>query len=144
MSNTTTIKRATAAALLFSALPNIGQPLEGGTFQGVITAKDGAHVAVVLLDVTPDKRMDWKAAKVWAESVDGELPTRPVAALLYANAKSRFQATWYWTADELQADTGDKSDASYAWSCGFTSGDQSYGHKSAEGAAVAVRRVAVV
>ncbi len=125
----------------FKDIPNIGHPMESGTFQGVITTKDGTHCAVVLLDARPDGHMAWKDAKAWAESVDGQLPTRPVAALLYANAKTLFQATWYWTGDELQADTGDKSDASYAWRCDFSNGNQRHNHKSAEGAAVAVRLI---
>lgn len=138
----TTIKRAAIAAILFSSLPQLGQPIDGGIFQGVITTKDGTHHAVVLLDAKPDGRMAWKDAKSWAESVDGQLPTRPVAALLYANAKTMFQDTWYWTGDELQADTGDEDDASSAWHCNFRNGRQSYdGNKRAEGAAVAVRLI---
>ena len=140
----TTLKRTAIAAILFSALPQLGQPIEGGTLQGVITSKDGTHHAVVLLDAKPDGCMAWKDAKAWAEGVDGQLPTRPVAALLYANAKSLFQATWYWTCDELQADTGDKSDASFAWYCGFYDGYQSDYHESAEGAAVAVRLIPLI
>jgi hypothetical protein len=77
----------------------------------------------------------------WAKEAGGQLPTRPIAALLYANAKDQFERTWYWTSDELQADTGDEDDASYAWFCFFYYGLQDFNLKSAEGAAVAVRLI---
>ncbi len=119
----------------------LGAPFEGGTFVGVITLKDGAHVAVVLLADKPTKRMKHAAAKTWAESVDGVLPTRPVAALLYAHAKTEFEPDLYWTADTLDADTGDKDDASYAWGCHFYGGAQGYDSTSVERAARAVRLI---
>lgn len=137
MSESTTIQRTAIAAILLSALPPLGQPLDEGTFHGVITTKDGTHMAVVLLDAKPKGRMTWKKAQAWAESVGGALPSRPVAALLYANAKGLFDPTWYWTSDSLEIDTGDEDDASYAWGCGFDGGSQGNGLKSAEGAAVA-------
>ena len=80
----------------------------------------------------------------WAEEAGGALPTRPVAALLYANAKDQFDPTWYWTSDTLDQDTGDEDDASFAWYCYFYYGYQYYDHKSAEGAAVAVRVIPLV
>ncbi len=135
------LKQTAIAAVLLSSLPHIGQPINEGTFQGVITGKDGTHFAVVLLNAKPEGRMDWRHAKEWAESIGGQLPTRPVAALLYANAKSHFEATWYWTGDPLEADTGDEDDASYAWYCYFIYGNQNNYHKSAEGGAVAVRLI---
>jgi hypothetical protein len=133
--DTKTIKFAVVAALA------LGAPLEGGTFQGVITLKDGAHVAVVLLAEKPAKRLKWADAKAWAESVDGVLPTRPVAALLYATAKAQFESEWHWTSDRLDADTGDKDDASCAWSCHFSYGNQYYNFTSSAGAARAVRLI---
>lgn len=141
MTESTTIQRAAIAAILLSALPPLGQPLDEGTFQGVITTKDGTHHAVVLLDAKPKGRMTWKKAAAWADSVGGALPSRPVAALLYANAKSLFDPTWYWTSDSLEADTDDEDDASCAWYCDFNHGNQYNGLKSAEGAAVAVRLI---
>lgn len=141
MTESATLKRAAVAAILFASLPPLGQPLESGTFCGIVTAKDGTHHGVVLLDDKPVKRLTWKAAQDWAASVGGQLPTRPVSAQLYANSKARFGATWYWTGDSLEADTGDEDDASFAWSCDFFGGTQSYRHKSAGGAAVAVRLI---
>lgn len=115
-----------------ASLPALGQPFEGGTFAGLTTRKDGTHCAVVLL---PGRKEDinWKDAKAWAAEQGGELPTRPVAALLYANAKDQLQPYWHWTADE--------EGASYAWGCLFYYGNQGTSHKSYEGSVVAVRRV---
>lgn len=119
----------------FIDLPQLGQPLEGGTFAGVITQQDGTHCAVVLLPNQPATKLNWQAAMDWAASQDAVLPTRPVAALLFANLKPLLAPRWHW-ASEAHED-----DASFAWYCYFTSGYQDYYHKSCEGSAVAVRFV---
>jgi hypothetical protein len=131
----TTTEIVKAAAIAFALLPAVGAQLEGGIFCGITTTKDGAHVAVVLLaDTTEDK--SWADAKAWAESVGGELPTRPVAAMLFANAKSHFEPSWHWTSEE--------AGASYAWGCGFNDGYQLSNDKSYEGCARAVRLIPLV
>lgn len=137
----TPLQRAGITALPFSALPTIGQPLMGGTFVGVITDKDGTHMAVALLDARPESHLAWAAAMSWADSVGGQLPPRHVAALLYANAKAAFQRKWYWTCDELPADTWDQGDVSAAWFCYFDIGSQYWCHKREKGAAAAVRMI---
>ena len=121
-----------AATISLANLPAIGGDLEGGTFAGLTTTPAGAHVAVVLL---PGAGTDltWTKAKAWAKKQDGELPSRPVAALLFANVKSALQPRWHWTSEE--------EDASYAWHCNFGHGDQDYYRKSYEGGAVAVRQI---
>lgn len=115
-----------------ASLPALGQPLEGGTFAGLTTRKDGTHCAVVLL---PGRKEDinWKDAKAWAAEQGGELPTRPLAALLYANVKNQLQPYWHWTADE--------EGASYAWLCSFYTGHQYLNLNSYEGSVVAVRLI---
>ena len=117
----------------FSTLPTLGAPLDGGIFAGVITRKDGTHCAVVRL---PDNgtKLTWKKAMAWAEQQGGELPTRPVAAMLFANIKAMLPKDgWHWTSEE--------DDACYAWGCSFGDGSQGYGRKSYEGGAVAVRLI---
>lgn len=113
-------------------LPAIGGVLEGGTFAGLTTTPAGAHVAVVLL---PGAGTDltWTKAKAWAKKQGGELPSRPVAALLFANVKSALQPRWHWTSNE--------EDASYAWGCYFDRGGQNLSRKGYEGGAVAVRQI---
>ena len=121
-----------ASTISLANLPAIGGDLEGGTFAGLTTTPNGAHVAVVLL---PGAGTDltWTKAKAWAKKQGGELPSRPVAALLFANVKSALQPRWHWTSEE--------EDASSAWYCGFGNGHQSLSHKSYEGGAVAVRQI---
>ena len=140
----TTTELVAADTISFASLPVLGAEFDGGIFIGVTTLKDGTHAAVILLPNKAQERMAWDAAMGWAKEAGGQLPTRPVAALLYANAKDQFERTWYWTSDELQADTGDEDDASYAWFCYFYYGLQRFTHKSAEGAAVAVRLIPLV
>ena len=122
----------TASTISLASLPAIGADLDGGTFAGLTTKPDGAHCAVVLL---PDNGTDltWAKAKAWAKKQGGELPSRPVAALLFANCKPRLQPSWHWTSEEY--------DASYAWLCGFHDGSQYGTLKSFEGSAVAVRLI---
>ena len=83
----------------FTDLPAIGQPLEAGTFVGLTTKPDGTHHAVVLLADKAEKRLTWKASLAWAKKLKAELPTRPVAALLFANAKAHFEPEWHWTSE---------------------------------------------
>jgi hypothetical protein len=130
----TTSTTKSITSISFGNLPALGAPLDGGIFVGVITQPDGAHSAVTLM---PDRAEDltWQAAKDWAESLNAQLPTRPMAALIFANTQDRPQTGWHWTSEEH------KNSASYAWGCNFFNGLQSYGHKSYEGSAVAVRLI---
>ena len=123
---------ASAAQLSMASLPPIGTDLEGGTFAGLTTKPDGTHFVVILL---PGAGTDltWTKAKAWAKKQGGELPSRPVAALLFANVKSALQPRWHWTSEE--------EDASSAWGCDFGNGYQHYYHKSFAGGAVAVRLI---
>jgi hypothetical protein len=116
-------------------LPAIGQPLDTGTFVGVTTTRQGAHCAVVLLEPQPTTRLTWDAAMEWAKSVEGELPSRAVQALLFANARGAFEAAWYWSSEP------DEDDGSFAWFQDFYYGTQGITRKSYEGRARAVRLI---
>jgi len=129
MSNAT----AVLEALPLASLPALKQPLEGGTFCGVITLPDGKHYAVVKLDAKPEKRLTWKAAMKWAAEVGGQLPSRAIAALLFSLAQDLFEPAWHWTNEPYGS--------SYAWLCTFYDGDQNYSGTSYEGCAVAVRLI---
>lgn len=118
----------------FDQLPALGATLDGGTFAGVTTQPDGTHVAVVLLpargeDLTHDQ------ATAWAAEQGGQLPTRPVAALLFANVKSLLQPEWHWCQETFGA--------SSAWLCHFGYCHQGDYLKSFEGPAVAVRLIPI-
>ena len=119
-------------SISLSTLPALGAALHGGTFAGLTTKQDGTHHAVILL---PDQGTDltWKKACNWAQKLEAELPSRPVAALLFANVKDQLRPKWHWTSESY--------DASYAGFCYFTDGFQGDSHESYEGAAVAVRLI---
>ena len=104
-------------SIQFADLPALGAEFEGGKFAGITTQKNGTLVAVILL---PNKAQEltWKKAMNWAEKLNAELPSRPVAALLFANVKSELNPKWHWTNEAY--------DASYAWLCTFYNGDQDY------------------
>lgn len=119
-------------SISLSTLPALGAALHGGIFAGLTTKQDGTHHAVILL---PDQGTDltWKKAGNWAQKLEAELPSRSVAALLFANVKDQLRPAWHWTSESY--------DASYAWLCLFSLGDQSDYRESYEGAAVAVRLI---
>jgi hypothetical protein len=127
MTNATLIK-----SVQLTDLPALGTEFEGGTFTGITTRLDGTHCAVILLPAKGED-LTWTAAKAWAQEQGGELPSRPVAALLFANVQPALSPEWHWTADEYNA--------SFAWGCIFDGGGQSRSRKSAEGAVVAVRLI---
>ena len=90
------------------------------------------------LVLLPGDRDDitWADAGAWAESIGGTLPTRQEQAQLYANLKRCFEGSWYWSSETHE------EDGSYAWSQYFDGGGRSLSHKSYEGRARAVRRLA--
>lgn len=114
----------------------LGAPLEGGTFAGVITLPNGTHAAVVLLADKPSEELNWADAKKWAESVGGELPARPAAAMLFANAKDQFDSEWHWTSEAYSG--------SHAWIQYFDDGGQVTGHVDGNDCARAVRMIPLV
>lgn len=116
----------------FTTLPALGESFEGGIFAGIYTRPDSTHCAIVRLPENGTK-LTWKKAITWATKQGGELPTRPVAALLFANVKASLPSGWHWTSEEF--------DASCAWICYFGYGHQFYDYKSYEGSAVAVRLI---
>ncbi|MBI3103215.1 MAG: DUF1566 domain-containing protein [Burkholderiales bacterium] len=120
------------SSLTLSQLPALAEPIEGGAFAGIVTMPDGKHIAVVLL---PDRGedLDHPAAAAWAQERGGQLPTRPIAALLFANVKPLLPPRWHWCLET--------EGASYAWGCDFDDGLQYGYHKSFEGSAVAVRLI---
>lgn len=122
-----------AATISFAALPTLGAQLFEGTFRGITTLPNGTHSAVILLPNKAQERMSWTKAMAWAEGAGGQLPSRPVAALLYANAKAEFEPNWHWT-NEPHSD-------SYAWTQTFDYGRQDYTSKTGEFSAVAVRLI---
>jgi hypothetical protein len=121
------------ATTQFATLPALGAAFEGGLFAGLTTDKEGRHLAVVLLPDKPHKALAWKQAVDWANGIEGVLPTRPVAALLFANLNAEFDLTWHWISEAF--------DGSCAWVQIFNFGYQDNYRKSYEGQARAVRLI---
>lgn len=132
---TTTTEKKSLQLSVVAALA-LGAQLEGGTFQGIVTLPNGTHAAIVLLADKPDKRLTWKQAKEWAESIDGELPARPAYAVLFANAKDQFEADWHWTSEPFGG--------SLAWLQYFNGGNQDWDDVYDENCARAVRMIPLV
>jgi len=133
---TATTESTEVITLTFATLPALRAPLAGGVYGGLTTWPDGTTVAVVLL---PDQGTDlnWQAAKDWAASVGGMLPTRPVAALLFANLREQLRRRWHWTSEAFEPD------ASYAWYCDFDDGYQYIDDVGFEACALAVRLIPI-
>ena len=132
------IARLTEPKTVTLSLPAASIQLHAGEhYAGTVLDADGNILHhLVLMAPRPDGDLDWDDATAWAEAAGGALPTRQEQALLFANCKPHLQPEWHWSSETHE------SDASYAWLCFFTDGYQLNGfRKSAEGAAVAVRRV---
>lgn len=116
----------------FNELPPIGEQLGDGIFAGLTTKKDGTHYAIVKL---PGKgsELGWNGAKAWATEQGGELPSIPVAAILFYTLKGQLSPEWHWTADE-------RLDF-FAWFCSFCDGFQDIHPKNYKGSAIAVRLI---
>lgn len=120
--------------LTFATLPALRAPLAGGAYAGLITQPGGTTTAVVLLPPRGSK-LTWRRAKAWAADQGGQLPTRPVAALLNGLMAALLPPGTHWLDEEF--------DASDAWSCTFSNGNQSTTPKSWQASAVAVRLIPI-
>jgi hypothetical protein len=118
----------------FKDLPKLGEKLDGGIFAGLTTRKDGTHHAVVLLP-SKCRNLNWGDAKAWAAKQGGELPSRSVAALLFANVKDQLRPGEHWMSDE--------DGSHYAWYYDFGCDFQNDRRKSYTYSAVAVRLIAL-
>jgi hypothetical protein len=110
---------------------------EGELYAGLILGADGEpdHHLILLPGAAED--VTWAAAKEFATSVGGELPTRREQALLYANLKHEFEPHWYWSSEQHAAYDG------FAWVQHFYNGCQNLSSKSASLRARAVRRLII-
>ena len=113
----------------------------GEHYAGLVLGKDGepSHHLVLLPGQADD--ITWDKAMAWASQQGGEhvasLPTRREQALLYANLKEEFEERAYWSCEAHESESG------WAWLQNFRYGYQSYGHKSNELRARAVRRLVI-
>lgn len=121
---------ATEAGQRLIALPTL---YEGERYAGIVLDAEGAP-SYHLIILPGDVELPWDDAMAWAKTQGGELPTRAEQHLLFCNAKSAFQPTWYWSGEQYAGD------ASNAWLQAFDDGYQ-YGYgKGYQGRVRAVRR----
>ena len=126
----------TNTAIALSTIPAaIGAAFAGGIYAGISRGVDGAPDQHLVLLPGEAVDVEWEAAGAFATSIGGDLPTRAEQALLFANLKGQFEPRWYWS--------GEQAGPSSAWGQGFGYGDQSYGYRSFEGRARAVRRLPI-
>lgn len=108
----------------------------GEHYAGAVLDADGNHMHdLVLMPQRHGKRLNWKSALEWAEEVGGALPTRQEQSLIFANCKPHLEGVYHWSCEEYE------SDASSAWGCYFSDGNQYRSLKVNELAAVSVRRL---
>jgi len=84
-----------------------------------------------------DEEMNWADAKVWCESVGGELPPREVLLMCYINEdiKPSFKTSWYWSSAEFLA--------TFAWKQAFSYGPQYNNTKDTTNYVRAVKKVKI-
>jgi hypothetical protein len=131
------IEQLQAQASTTYFIPEVAIELRAGErYVGPVLDSDGSvKHHLVLMAERPEGRLDWQSAMTWAQGLGGDLPDRQELALIFANCKPHVEPSWHWS-NEVHAD-----DASYAWHCSFSYGNQYYDRKSCEGCAVAARRV---
>lgn len=122
-----------ALVTLPSASPTIA---DGETYIGAIINAEGTGHHIILLPGDNDDAQ-WAAARDWAASIGGELPSRIEQALLYANHKDQFKREWYWSSEQHAAYTD------HAWYQNFSYGYQNYSDTYDELRCRAVRRVPI-
>ncbi len=110
---------------------------EGEQYAGLILGKEGKPDHHLVLLPGEAQEVSWSAAREWASSIGGELPSRRELALLYANLREHFERVWYWSSEPQEPR------AQLVWGQNFTSGIQTMYGRPFRGRARAVRRMAV-
>jgi hypothetical protein len=116
-------------------LPKIGTRGAFGIIAGLTRGADGESDKIVeVLDYAP-KKMNWRDASAYAESVGGILMTRRTAPLCFANVPELFEKTWHWLQEQYEGDDA------CAWVQYFADGLQHHVHEGHESPVRPVRLV---
>jgi hypothetical protein len=110
---------------------------DGELYAGLILGKEGKPDHHLVLLPGEAEEVSWAAARDWAVTAGGELPTRRELSLLYANLKEHFQRVWYWSCEPQEPR------AQLVWGQNFTSGIQTMYGRPFRGRARAVRRLPI-
>lgn len=110
---------------------------EGEQYAGLILGKEGSPDHHLVLLPGEAQEVSWAAAREWAATAGGELPTRRELALLYANLREEFDRVWYWSVDTQEPRSH------LVWGQNFTSGIQTMYGRPFRGRARAIRRLII-
>jgi hypothetical protein len=110
---------------------------KGELYAGIILGKDGEPDYHLILLAREEVYANWEAAKHFASTVGGELPTRREQYVLFANLREEFKGHYYWTGD-LRSSNSD-----FAWCHNFYGGGESNYSKHIMLKARAIRRVVI-
>jgi hypothetical protein len=110
---------------------------KGELYAGIILGKDGDPDYHLILLAPKAVYANWEAAKRFASTAGGELPTRREQSLLYANLKEEFQGSHYWSSEQHTS----YSDS--AWCHDFYGGGENNYSKHIMLRARAIRRVVI-
>lgn len=105
---------------------------EGELWAGILIGNGGAPNEHIIL-LPGEFKGDWKAANAWARKQGGELPTRRMQSLLFANLKE-FRPESHWSSERHEFES------SYIWLLDFISGQPAYWSKNSDFWARAIRR----
>lgn len=108
---------------------------EGEIYAGLILGKDGAPDHHVILLPGDAQDVTWSAARQWAVTAGGDLPTRRELSLLNANLREQFGKVWYWSSEQSEVRS------QLVWGQNFSSGIQTMYGRQFHGRGRAVRRV---
>jgi hypothetical protein len=108
---------------------------DGEQYAGLILGKNGCPDHHLILLPGDAQEVTWSAAREWAATAGGELPTRRELSLLFANLKEEFERVWYWSSEQSEARS------QLVWGQNFTSGIQTMYGRPFRGRARAVRRL---
>ena len=107
----------------------------GEWYAGAVLNEDGSVKHHLIVADSDNAGRTFAQVQAWAAARELSALTRQESRLIVAHRYSRLPGmSWFWTSEEHE-------DASYAWGCNLGYGLVLDGSRSAEGGAVAVRRV---
>ncbi|WGS53528.1 DUF1566 domain-containing protein [Paraburkholderia sp. D15] len=107
----------------------------GERYAGLVLGENGEADYHLILLPGDAEDVDWEAAGKWATEHGGVLPNRREQSLLFANLKSEFQPTYYWSGQQHEEESG------WAWYQYFGYGSQDDDREGLALRARAVRRL---
>lgn len=90
---------------------------KGEHYAGILLGKNGEPDQHIILLPGQAAGLTFQQAQEFAAKAGGELPTRREQALLFANLKEEFEASWYWSGEQ-------PADTRFAWFQSFGIGVQ--------------------